>query len=220
MFTRKLVKNRWVVMLGIGWLLFATANPDINHSFARQATVKFVIDAKQSKFIAHGLRGGLLWFKGHEHLIAVNEFSGDAEITSGTILPASLRVTIQAASLEETSSVFSSQQKQIINKELRDIVFHPDKYPEITFRSTSVSGKNPTGGRFEVKIRGDLTLHGVTRPVTIPATGTINGDTLRAVGEFSIDRSDFNVKATSAFHGLVRVRNKVKLEFDVVARRV
>lgn len=116
--------------------------------------------------------------------------------------------------------MFTSQQKQIINQELRDIVFHPYKYPEITFRSTAATGQNSTGGQFELKIKGDLTLHGVTRPVTIPARVTINGDTLRAVGEFTIDRSDFNVKATSAFHGLVRVRNTVKLEFDVLARRV
>ena len=39
-------------------------------------------------------------------------------------------------------------------------------------------------------------------------------------GEFSIDRGDFKVKATSAFHGLVRVRDKVKFEFDIVGHRL
>ena len=70
-----------------------------------------------------------------------------------------------------------------------------------------------------MKIDGDLTLHGVTKRITIPAVVTLSGDTLRAVGEFSIDRDDFNVKATSAFHGMVRVRNKVKFEFDIVGRK-
>jgi hypothetical protein len=42
---------------------------------------------------------------------------------------------------------------------------------------------------------------------------------MRAIGEFSIDRDDFKVKATSAAHGMVRVSNKVKFEFDIVAKR-
>jgi len=54
----------------------------------------------------------------------------------------------------------------------------------------------------------------------IPAKVTVSGTNLRAVGEFSIDRSDFNVKATSAFHGMVRVRKKVKFTFDIVGHRV
>jgi hypothetical protein len=32
-------------------------------------------------------------------------------------------------------------------------------------------------------------------------------------------RSDFKVKATSAFHGLVRVRDKLKFEFDIVGHQ-
>jgi polyisoprenoid-binding protein YceI len=76
------------------------------------------------------------------------------------------------------------------------------------------------GGKFDVRIRGDLNLHGVTRQITIPAVVTVEGDTLRAVGEFEIDRKDFNVNATTAFHGLVRVQHDVKFEFDIVAKRV
>ena len=69
-----------------------------------------------------------------------------------------------------------------------------------------------------MKIDGDLTLHGVTKRITIPAVVTVNGNNLRAVGEFSIDRDDYDVKATSAFHGMVRVKNKIKFEFDIVGR--
>ncbi|HKP46121.1 MAG TPA: YceI family protein, partial [Pyrinomonadaceae bacterium] len=70
------------------------------------------------------------------------------------------------------------------------------------------------------KVRGNLTLHGVTRRIEIPARVTVNGNELRAVGEFSIDRGDFGVKATSAFHGLVRVRNGVKFTFDIIGHRI
>ena len=181
------------------------------------ATVTYNLDASQSKFMAHANAGGLLWFKGKDHHLAARDFTGQVEITPDAITPASLRLVVKAASLQETGAEFTQPQKDIINKELREIVLHPDRYPDITFQSTNVTVKDL--GRHEVKIDGNLTLHGVTKRITIPAVVTLSGDTLRAVGEFSIDRDDFGVKATSAFHGLVRVRDTVKFEFDIVGRR-
>ena len=205
---------RIIIMGLIMAALIATA------SFAAApATVTYNLDASQSKFMAHANRSGLLWFKGHSHHLAASDFSGQVEVTPDTITPASLRLVVKAASLHETGADFTEPQKQIINKELKDIVLLPDQYPDITFQSTNVTSKGLGGGRYEVKINGNLTLHGVTRPITIPATVTLNGSTLRAVGEFSINRDDYKVKATSAFHGMVRVDNDIKFEFDILGRR-
>jgi polyisoprenoid-binding protein YceI len=179
-------------------------------------THRFRLDASQSKFIAHALRGGLLWFKGHEHLVAAREFSGEARLTENNLAASSLELIVKTDSMGETSDAFTGPQKQIINKELREIVLKPAKYPEIVFRSSQVSGKPLGNNQYDLKITGDLTLHGATRRIVIPAKITLNGNDLRAVGEFSIDRSDFKVKATSAVHGMIRVRNKVKFTFDIV----
>jgi polyisoprenoid-binding protein YceI len=184
-----------------------------------QTEARYRVDASKSTFMVRAFSGGLLWFKGHDHFIAVRDFTGEVRLTPQSILPASLQMTLKSDSLVETRDVFTEPQKQIINKELHEIVLHPDQYPDITFRSTSVTAKPAKGGGYEVEIDGDLTLHGVTRRIDIPARVTLQGDDLRAVGEFSIDRGDFNVKATSAFHGLVRVRDRVKFTFDIVARR-
>jgi len=183
------------------------------------AAERYRLDASQSKFIAHAMAGGLLWFKGHDHLVAVKEFSGEAQIDPDQLNPASLEITARSSSMTETSSVFTDQQKQIINKELHDIVLQPDQYPDIIFRSTQVQGQKLPSGEYNLKISGDLTLHGTTRPITIPTKVSLSGNDLRAVGEFSIDRSDFKVKATSAFHGLVRVRDHIKFNFDIVGHR-
>jgi polyisoprenoid-binding protein YceI len=183
------------------------------------APLRFRLDPSQSKFIAHALRGGLLWFKGHEHLVAAREFSGEAQINPETLTTASLLLTVKTDSMVETSDAFTGPQKEIINKELREIVLEPVKYPEIVFKSTSVTGKAAGGGQYDLRIAGLLTLHGVTRPIVIPARINLTGNELRAVGEFSIDRGDFNVKATSAVHGMIRVRNKVKFTFDIVGHR-
>ena len=184
------------------------------------ATVTYTLDASRSKFMAHANRSGLLWFKGHSHHLAASDFSGRVELTPQSITPASLRLVVKAASLHETGADFTDQQKQIINKELHDIVLLPDQYPDIIFQSTNATAKpGSAGGSYDVKLTGDLTLNGTTRRIEIPATVTLNGDEMRAVGKFSINRDDYKVKATSAAHGLVRVDNTVKFEFDIVGRR-
>ena len=188
-------------------------------SSAPQAA-RYTIDPSRSKFMAHTGRSGLLWFKGKGHHLEVKDFSGEIELTMPHIQPASLRLVVKAASHHETGADFTEQQKQIINKELHDIVLHPDQYPEIVFQSTSVTAWTAKRIGIDVKLVGNLTLHGVTRPTEIRANVTLLNDDLRAKGKFSIDRDDFKVKATSAAHGMVRVSNKVTFEFDIVARRL
>lgn len=180
---------------------------------------RYVLDSSRSRFIARAFSGGLLWFKGHDHLIAVREFTGEAQITPDSIMPASLEITAKAASMVETRDVFTEPQKQIINKELREIVLLPEQYPDIVFKSTNISGKAIGTTEYDLKIIGALTLHGVTRQISIPTKVTLAGNQLRAQGEFSVNRSDFKVKATSAMHGMIRVRDRVRFEFDIVGHQ-
>ena len=199
--------------------LAAGATPNGAGPAAPPQFARFRIDAARSTFMVRAFAGGALWFKGHDHFVRPREFSGEVALTPAAITPASLTMRVGAGSLAETREVFTEPQKQIINRELREIVIEPDKYPEITFKSTSVRVDTPAGGEFQVRIAGDLTLHGVTRRVEIPARVSLAGDDLRAQGEFEIKRSDFNVKATSAFHGTVRVRDRLKVIFDIYARQ-
>jgi polyisoprenoid-binding protein YceI len=207
-----------VVVFLVGLVSNGSLN-EISGDLRSQAAVKYRIDPEKSKFMVHANRTGLAWFRGHSHRIAVRDFSGEASLTPDGVNPASLQMTVQAASLEETDPVFTQQQKDIINKELKEIVLDPDQYPQITFQSTGVRGglKN---GKIEVVITGNLNLHGVTKPIEIPATVMLEGNNLRAIGEFDIDRDDFGVKATSAFHGLVRVKNNIKFVFDIIAEKI
>ncbi len=81
--------------------------------------------------------------------------------------------------------------------------FDAAKYPAITFVSTGVAGQDGKGS-----VSGDLTFHGVTRPVTLDVVFNGVGPGLLGVGTrlgFSgtthIKRSDFGVTAVSQFTG-------------------
>jgi len=96
-----------------------------------------------------------------------------------------------------------------------------DAHPKMVFKSTSITG---TGPAFE--ITGDLTIHGVTKPVTF--TGTVDGRTTDPWGmdriaysaEGEIDRRDFGLVWSSALEsGGLLVGNEVKMEFTVQAVR-
>jgi polyisoprenoid-binding protein YceI len=99
--------------------------------------------------------------------------------------------------------------------------FEVEKYPEIGFRSTAI---RPTG-EDEFEIDGDLSIHGVTRPVTLKGTlegiepEDHQGNTrvgVSATGQ--INRSDFEMRFNAALgSGNVVVSDKVKILVDVSA---
>lgn len=181
---------------------------------------RYKVTPDQSQFMVEAYSGGLLWFMGHTHHFAVRNFSGEAQANPQSLDPGSLELTVKADSLEETGKDFTEEQKKIINEGARKEVLQAANYPEIVFKSTDTKSKKTGENQFKVDIGGDLTLHGVTRRIVIPAQVTLNGDTLKATGEFSVNRSDFGVKTHSIKGGMIRVRNRVKFSFDILARRV
>ena len=136
------------VLFALSWMSAGGATV-IKRAVPRQSAV-YKLDAARSKFMIRAFAGGLLWFKGHDHFVQARDFTGEARLTPGSVSPASLTLDVRAASLAETREVFTPQQQKIIDGELRDIVLEPDKYPEITFKSTEVSaearGRRVSGG--------------------------------------------------------------------------
>jgi polyisoprenoid-binding protein YceI len=182
------------------------------------AASRYVIRPDRSRFMANVKSGGLLWFLGHSHHLAIREFKGEAQLTPGNILPASLTIDIRAESIEETAANFTQEQKQIINGTMRKVVLEVGEYPDITFRSSDIKIERKGENQFEATIAGQLALHGVVKPVTIPARISINGDTLEATGHFSVKRSDYGVKTHAIKWGTIRVRNKIRFTFNILAQ--
>src|SRR5215207_8017310 len=74
------------------------AAPEIE---GRAFVASYRLDPSQSRFMVRAFSGGPLWFKGHDHFIAVRDFTGEAQLTPGAPSPASLQMTIRADSLVE-----------------------------------------------------------------------------------------------------------------------
>ncbi|MCS7187455.1 MAG: YceI family protein [Armatimonadota bacterium] len=90
------------------------------------------------------------------------------------------------------------------------------QFPTITFRSKKVEA----AGKNRYRVTGDLTLHGVTRPITITVTKVGEGKNFKGVSvigfetTFTIKRSDFGMK------GLMNVAgNEVTLTVAIMGIR-
>jgi polyisoprenoid-binding protein YceI len=96
--------------------------------------------------------------------------------------------------------------------------FDAESYPEITFRSARVADVDGN----EFKLTGELTIHGVTRDVTLHATSEgrgrdpWGGERAGFTATTKIKRSDFGLKWNQALEtGGVLVGDDVKITLDV-----
>jgi polyisoprenoid-binding protein YceI len=63
-------------------------------------------------------------------------------------------------------------------------------------------------------VHGELTLHGETRPVRV----TVEGQNGRYHGSAELRQKDFGITPVTVAGGTVKVKNEVRVEFDVVGK--
>ena len=136
---------------------------------AEDATVLYVIDPQGSTFVAQALAMGLLSSFGHSPKLAIRDFKGQLSFSPQgmSIAGARLNISIQADSLEVTDDI-AEKDRQEIHRKMREEVLETDRFPEIVYECSRVSASG-SGARYWVALNGELTLHGVTRPVPVSA---------------------------------------------------
>jgi polyisoprenoid-binding protein YceI len=177
------------------------------------------LDAGQSRFTVQAFAEGLLSGFGHNPVIAIRDFEGEAESADGTLDAAKLRVKVRADSLAVSEDVKGKDRVEI-EQMMREQVLETARFPEIDFESTSVTASRLSGGRFRVRVIGDLTMHGVTgRNLWIQAEVKATDDGLRAQGEFTLRQTDYQIKPVSVAGGTLKVKNELKFSFDIIASK-
>jgi polyisoprenoid-binding protein YceI len=88
-------------------------------------------------------------------------------------------------------------------------------FPQAIYQTTAFVAKG--GNAYEVQ--GTLTLKGVSKPITLPFTLVIKGNTAVAKGATTLERLQFNVGQGKDFQGPTPVALSVKVMVNVTARR-
>jgi polyisoprenoid-binding protein YceI len=151
----------------------------------------------------------------------ISNVKGQFQKTTGTITangndPASAKidVTIDASSVDTR---VERRDAHLKSPDFLDVA----KFPTITFKSTKVEADGP--GKW--KVTGDLTIHGVTKPVVLEVEGSgepihdpMGNTRAGASATTKIKRSDFGLTWNKALEtGGVMVGDEVAISIDVEA---
>jgi polyisoprenoid-binding protein YceI len=144
-----------------------------------------------------------------------NEFEGSGYFDAENPSASHLQLTIQAASIDTRNADRDGHLKS-------NDFFDMATYPTIVFTSTAVEQIADT----EFRVTGDLTIKGVTKPVTVDfeytgrAVDPFGNVRIGFEGTTAVNRKDWGVSWNAALDaGGVLVSEKVTLEFEVSAIR-
>jgi len=141
-----------------------------------------------------------------------NDFEGVAEVNGDDPSKSSVSVKIQTASIDTRNEQRDGHLKTGDFLEV-------EKFPEITFASTSVVQDGDT-----FTVTGDLTIKGITQSVSVPfefegsAKDPYGNERIGFEGSTTISRKDFGITFNATLEtGGVLVSDKIVLEFEISA---
>jgi polyisoprenoid-binding protein YceI len=144
---------------------------------------------------------------------AFNEFEGTAVVDGNNPANSSVRVAIDAASIDTRNA---QRDEHLRTNDFLAL----EQYPQITFVSTGIRQVDET--TFEVT--GDLTIKDVTNQVTVPfefegaSQDPFGNQRIGFDGSVTISRKDYGITWNAALEtGGVLVSDKIVLEFEVSA---
>lgn len=164
------------------------------------------IDTQRSTIAIHVGKAGLFSAAAHDHTI-------DAPISSGSIresAPAAVQFTVKTAKMTvRADPKVDEKTRAAVQKDMETMTLEVAKFPEIAFRSSHA--EKLSGGDW--KVDGDLSLHGVTKPVSL--TVKRSGDAYTT--HIALRQTDFGIKPVSIGGGMIRVKNEVEIDFQIFA---
>lgn len=166
------------------------------------------IDASRSSLKVRVFKSGLFSVFGHNHEI-------EAPLDFGAVrLSTSPRVQLRfdARKLRVLDPELPADQRAEVQKTMQGPeVLDASRFPEISFQSTAV--QSVATDRWKVK--GDLTLHGQTQSVVVDVA--LREGHYR--GSAAFKQRSFGIKPVSIAGGTVKVKDEVKVEFDIVFKQ-
>jgi len=179
---------------------------------------RYVVDPEGSRIVIHVGKEGLLSFAGHEHEV-VGAFEGTVTVDPQDLGRSSVDVHVDAGGLlvtakGEPKGDAPKVQETMTGPKCLDVIH----FPTIRFVSKAVVVKRASKDNYDLEIRGDLTLHGVTRSLTVPLSVDLPGDRLTTHGRITIRQSSFNLTPITVA-GVVKVKDELVLEWSVSGRR-
>lgn len=161
------------------------------------------IDTAGSTLTVRVYKAGIFSAFAHDHEITAHLAGGYVDTSARGV---ELRMRTEGLRVRDPD-VSEKDRAEIQQTMLGPTVLDSGRYPEIMFRSTAAA----SGGAGSWTVHGELSLHGQTRPVIVQVRD--NGG--HYVGVANLKQSDFGIKPVRVAGGTVRVKDEVRIEFDI-----
>jgi polyisoprenoid-binding protein YceI len=161
------------------------------------------IDTQKSTMTVHVLKAGVFSAFGHNHEIAAPIARGSVDTTARQVEFSTNSSALQV----RDSDVSDKDRAEIQSTMLGPEVLDAQKYPEIAFRSTSAEA----AGAGSWKVNGTLTLRGQARPITVEVREADGHYT----GTSRFKQTDFGITPVKVAGGTIRVKDEVRIDFDI-----
>jgi YceI-like domain len=163
------------------------------------------IDVDKSSMKIRVFKSGAFSAFAHDHEIEVPIAEGKIDSSGNP----SVQLRVESGKMRVLDPEISADKRAEIQHTMQsDKVLDVEKFPEISYESTAVTSR----GEGHWNVRGDLTLHGKRQPV--PVDVSLESGHYR--GSATIKQSDFGIEPIRIAGGTVKVKDELKIEFDIV----
>jgi len=181
------------------------------------------IDPSKSLIRVLVYREGALAKMGHDHVVASREVRGYALLPAGLAQArADFYFPVAGLSMDEPelrqSAGFTSDisPEDVENTRLRMLrLLDAEKYPFAQVRAVRATGIPP-----DLVLGAELTLHGVTRALDVPAKLTVDGGHFSIEGETEIRQTDYGITPFSVLGGALAVKDPLRVIFRIEGVRI
>lgn len=134
-----------------------------------------------------------------------NEVGAAIDLSNGSVV---FQVPIKSFKFE----------KQVMQEHFNSDYMESDKFPKATFKGNiDVKDLNSKASSIKTQVKGTLTIHGVSKEVTIPGTVTKNGNEVTLNTIFSVLTSDYNITIPSIVKG--KIANKIAITVNSILKK-
>ncbi|MFT5681539.1 MAG: polyisoprenoid-binding protein YceI [Myxococcota bacterium] len=198
-----------VIMAAVGMSGAATAGP-ISYSLDAQDSLLYLTVFKDTTTLAAGMS--------HDHAIRSAGWSGEAAVDLMDLSSCAISVSLPVASLvvderwmrrvaglegELSDTVRDSVRKNMLGSDQLDAKAHPT----MRFTSTHCTASS---------IEGDLTIHGVTQHIAMPARISATSGGFSLTGRADIRATDYGFEPFTAMMGAMKNQDEMQLTVTLI----
>jgi polyisoprenoid-binding protein YceI len=184
---------------------------------AKAAATTYKVDAAQSKVAWNGKKVA------GEHNGTINIAAGSFQVAKNKVVGGTIEVDMNSiVNLDITDKDYN---QKLVGHLKSDDFFSAEKHPKATFKIASLTPvKGAKAGAANYTAQGNLTIKGITNPVSFPVNVAVQGNTITAKSDAVVlDRSKWDIRYGSktffANIGDKAIHDDFTVQFNVVAKK-